>query len=384
VKLLTNKLEALGTTAGNLYAISTVGSVFGAVLTGFILIPNIGVRKIVYLQALILIILWVAWKVLRRKYAKVLLATPFLLICILGQLHSPVLLAKNDTTIVYKANSFYGQVKVVDIKNSRWLLIDGTSHTVIDKDTGESLFEHSFYFEILHHFNQKAKDLLLLGMGGASVAKAFSEYGLAIDAVEIDPKVAEAAKKYFSAEQYIDNIFLCDARDYVMNTNKKYDLIILDTFSAAGHPFHLFTIESFKETKRILKKDGIIMVNSYGLLRGKDSLAYKSIARTLGNTFPYLKAYSLVMEPEECLGNVLLCASEEEFEFNDEIGYRNEVVKRFIKKMRRNEIKEVSTLSKEGLVLTDNYNPIEFWDINVNEATRRGIIHVFGNEVLLD
>jgi hypothetical protein len=51
----TSSLEHVGRTAGNLYAISTVASVASALVTGFFLIPSIGVHWLVVLIALALL-----------------------------------------------------------------------------------------------------------------------------------------------------------------------------------------------------------------------------------------------------------------------------------------------------------------------------------------
>jgi MFS family permease len=45
IRVRASSLDEVGRTAGDLYAISTVGSVVSALLTGFILIPNIGVSR---------------------------------------------------------------------------------------------------------------------------------------------------------------------------------------------------------------------------------------------------------------------------------------------------------------------------------------------------
>ena len=46
IRLSAERLEEVGRTAGNLYAVSTLASVFAALATGFWLIPNIGVTKL--------------------------------------------------------------------------------------------------------------------------------------------------------------------------------------------------------------------------------------------------------------------------------------------------------------------------------------------------
>jgi len=57
VKLQVKKLDMLGTQVGNLYAISSIGSIAGTILTSFYLIAWCGVRKIILGEGVVLILL---------------------------------------------------------------------------------------------------------------------------------------------------------------------------------------------------------------------------------------------------------------------------------------------------------------------------------------
>lgn len=55
IKLNATRLKTIGQTVGNIYAVSTLGSVSGALLVSFYLIPSIGTRAILYLAGILLI-----------------------------------------------------------------------------------------------------------------------------------------------------------------------------------------------------------------------------------------------------------------------------------------------------------------------------------------
>jgi predicted membrane-bound spermidine synthase len=55
VRIKMKSLEKSGSTVGNLYAISTVGSIVGVFLAGFFLIPTLKITKILMLLAIVLI-----------------------------------------------------------------------------------------------------------------------------------------------------------------------------------------------------------------------------------------------------------------------------------------------------------------------------------------
>ncbi|MEE8586023.1 MAG: fused MFS/spermidine synthase, partial [Acidobacteriota bacterium] len=57
IRLRASSLEVVGRTAGDLFAISTVGGVIAALLTGFILIPNVGVNRLTLLTGGVLLLL---------------------------------------------------------------------------------------------------------------------------------------------------------------------------------------------------------------------------------------------------------------------------------------------------------------------------------------
>ena len=67
VKIKTQTLDHLGITAGNLYALATVGSLTGALLTGFYFIPNFSVTWIINATGLSLIAIFFIWQILLIK-----------------------------------------------------------------------------------------------------------------------------------------------------------------------------------------------------------------------------------------------------------------------------------------------------------------------------
>lgn len=108
--------------------------------------------------------------------------------------------------------------------------------------------------------------VLMLGYGGGSVTEYFRHYhkNLDVDGVEIDPVVIEMAKRYFLVKPDQNNrIHIQDAREFVNQTKKKYDLVFTDAFGGGFVPKHLVTIEFFKEIKSILSDDGCIVTNLY-------------------------------------------------------------------------------------------------------------------------
>jgi predicted membrane-bound spermidine synthase len=70
IKLSATGLDEIGRTAGRVYAISTLGSISGAIAVSFFFIQWLGTRAIVVVLGLILLLLALACIVYERKYFK--------------------------------------------------------------------------------------------------------------------------------------------------------------------------------------------------------------------------------------------------------------------------------------------------------------------------
>ena len=68
VKLQVRNIDLVGTGVGNLYALSTLGSIAGTLLTAFYLITLMGVRKIIVLEGALLVLIGIiVWAVQLRS-----------------------------------------------------------------------------------------------------------------------------------------------------------------------------------------------------------------------------------------------------------------------------------------------------------------------------
>lgn len=382
IKLCTTELRRVGITTGRLYAISTLGSFGGTILTGFILIPNMGVKKILYLLALILLLTASGGFVQGKQYGTSIISLILVFVCLPNMFIPPKLLDTPRAKVIYKSESLYGQIKVVDKGRMRCLLMDGASQTLIDKKTGISAFEYIHYLQLLRFYHPKGRRLLLIGLGGGSIPRAFADYGFKIDIVEIDPKVEFVARKYFDFGKKYGNVYIQDGREYLQTTNKKYDFIILDA-SLGGNPapFHLVTLEVFSRIKELLFENGVFAMNYLGFLKGENSIAWESLYKTLKLTFPFLEVYST--EEGERLENILFFGSKKELRIKVDIERecRDKLIRKLLLQMLK---KRVEYSGKEGVVLTDDYNPIEFWTVSNSEAWRRNMLETMGTDILLD
>jgi len=100
IKLKTDRLTTLGVTVGNLYAIATVGSFVGTILTGFILIPSWGIDRIIYLISFLLFGVASGWFIINKVHRGLIaVAIVFILFSALFTVPREV---SGDSEILYK------------------------------------------------------------------------------------------------------------------------------------------------------------------------------------------------------------------------------------------------------------------------------------------
>lgn len=121
-------------------------------------------------------------------------------------------------------------------------------------DTSNSNFSYGALQRVLFkglkqlRFDQKVESILLLGLGGGSVIKTIREdFGSSahITAVELDPGIIFIARQEFGIEEDEGlDIVRADAREFMENNNKTFDLIIVDLFIGDTVP-PVFTSSGF-------------------------------------------------------------------------------------------------------------------------------------------
>ncbi|RPI65406.1 MAG: hypothetical protein EHM47_18790, partial [Ignavibacteriales bacterium] len=366
VKLRADNLDEIGTNTGDLYAVSTIGSVLAALLTGFILIPLVGVVKLTLSIGIVLIITAaIAFMSGKNKIIKAASVLLIIIPAIISCSFLPSEKADPGKGIIAVMQSTYGDIRVMDIDENRFFLIDGGIHTAVNKTTQENILPYVWVLDLTKNMKKYAGDMLLIGLGGGSVFKSFYNDNWDVDVVEIDPVVTEVGKKYFSLPpDFTINHY--DGREFLGKTEKVYDVIILDAFGSSSVPFHLTTVESFTLAKSRLKNEGLIAVNIEAV--GWNDIIVNSIAATLKEVFINITVLP-ISEPPNTLGNVIIIASDGPVELTEEItrDYWNPDY-RFSANYEKNHAWENRFIpdTKNVKILTDDLNPVEIWSERIN------------------
>lgn len=291
-----------GRKSGDAWAVSTTGSVLGAVLTGFVLIPHLPISTIIYGTALLLMILGALGSWLSQRSAPV--AQLAACAACVGLMLMP---EAKPRSFLSARESPYGRVVVMDTPARRYLLVGGTSQSVMEKPGGESESQYIRGLEWSRALRPQAKTALVVGLGAGLLPKALERRGMTVDSFEIDPMIAEAAVADFDFEPK-GKVIIGDGRALLEGDLGPWDLAFLDAFGAESPPSHLFTTEAFERVRDSMTPDGVYAINIVSAMAGADDRPWKAVYRTLAAVFPNVRAF-IASEPNDGLANVLLFAS---------------------------------------------------------------------------
>ena len=104
--------------------------------------------------------------------------------------------------------------------------------------------------------------VLILGMGTGTYATQCRKYfgDMAIEGVEIDEKITDLSRKYFSLPEDVP-VTTYDGRAYLQAVDEKYDVIMVDAYQDITIPFQMSSVEFFNMVKDHLTENGVMVVN---------------------------------------------------------------------------------------------------------------------------
>ena len=307
VKLVTGSLGEVGSKAGEIYALATVGSIIGTFATGFFLILYLGVIKTALVTGIALILLSLILIKNKRKFL-LILAIPLLLILQSQTVYPSEILESFD--------GYYGQVRVIQEDDVHMRVYSGgLMLTSVNLETKENEVSYVKYFEVPFIYNPAHKKTLMIGFAGGAVARELvKKYDLEMDAVEIEPKMLDLAREYFYWNDEAD-VYFDDGRHFIENSDEKYDVIIID-IGLVFPAWHLYTEEAFQEYEKHLNEDGVLVINLIAAKEGKYARTTESLYKTLESVF---KDVMILRHPNvnpETICNTILFASKKDIDKN--------------------------------------------------------------------
>lgn len=289
VRLAIVRLEDAGSAAGRLYALSTFGSILGSFLPALVLVPLLGVRRtFLFIGALLLSVSVLG--LLRRGRALAVGAASLALLLL------PAGTVRPMEGLVYEGESVYHFIQVVqepygDCPDAYHLYLnEGVGvHSVRCPDPDKEIRGVWTYMATAPLWLAEPladPDILIVGLAGGTIARqtleAFPE--ARIVGVEIDGEVVEAGRRFLDNEDPRIQPVVMDGRLYVQNSTRRFDVVLMDAYRQPYIPFHLVTVEFFRQVHDRLEDGGVLAVN-VASVRGVSRTLAAMIYRTMAEVF---------------------------------------------------------------------------------------------------
>jgi spermidine synthase len=420
VRVLTQDVEKVGGNMGRLTAISTLGSVAGAVLIGYVLIPHFPNSVTMLITAGVLVVLaavyFMVWG--RNESAVTALMVAALLTVgigysgLRGQFEDTMKYGGLTWKVLYRANSNYGELLVIEYRDGenveRRYLNDQLIQNTYDPGTGQSraLFSGALRW-LAHAYTPRLESALCIGMGVGIVPMQLAADGVAVDVAEINGAVVPLAEKHFGFDSSKVNVVVSDGRQFLNQSDKQYDAIILDAFLGDSTPSHLMTQEAFTSIREHLSPTGVLVINCFGESTDQRQFFASSLDKTLRSVFVGKHRVTVHASGQ---GNVFFVATradklvkhrppaapsaearERMAALVEDAAIRTEWYTWWQQangtgpffsehSQMQEELglawkKERAYDPKAGSILLDDFNPVEFFDAHNREANRRGLMN---------
>ncbi len=362
VRLKMQTVENAGKTVGRLYALSTVGSIFGTFLAGFFLLPFVGSIRTMYLLAGLMFGLSILLAPFKQNVQSIFLLLLFPFAVLVNELFAYSLIVSNkmhDFDTQYNRVQIYDSTENLTGKPIRVLLTDPNStQSAMYLESDELALNYAKYYHLMRHFNPKFQKTLIIGGAAYSFPKEYlrSYPDKKIDVVEIDPQMTEAARKYFNLQDSPNlQIFHEDGRVFFNQNTTKYDVILIDAFTSIySVPFQLTTVEAVREMSKSLNENGVIIVNLISAFEGDGAKFLQTEVKTYQEVFPNVILFKAKTEmPAQIPQNAILVATKSadlKFESKDEL----------ISTLLKNRYEK--PLDSSLPILTDDLAPVEYYN----------------------
>lgn len=370
IRLLCHEAKGVGIRAGGVYALSTLGSVAGTLLTGLWVIPEFGTSAGFRLVAIVTaatgaigLAVALGWKGAIAAAVPVLIA--FLPCRENGVGRTYTAPDGERVEVMAVRDSAHGRIVVLDKGDYRLLVVNGIQQTGIPRNNAWRSKGYclaiGYYQELLPYTvpDPRGRKALLVGLAGGMTAAMLKLHDIEVDSVDIDSEIIEVARDCF---KFTGSAVAADGRLFLESCPTRYDFCILDTYSGDSFPFHLATRQGFEAAKGALKPDGVLALNYIGAPSGR---AFACVVATLKAVFPNVLA--LRKDEGDDVQTITVFASAREIRFNkgwlDDLGASDGLrVSQDIQRLA------IAPSRPDAFVLTDDYCPMDF--LRADEALR--------------
>ena len=290
VRMRAVRTGRVGSAAGWMSGLSTLGSIAGVMLTVHVFLPRVGVRETLYVTSAVLVLTGLALGALRWKRLAVLVG-------VLGWLPA---CSGAEAEVIYEDYSAYHHIMVEDMDGQRRLLFDDALQSAMSlRDIYRGGFEYTDFFHAAMVLEPSASRVLFVGLGGGTGPKAFLA-GLSVDAgggggnrsgggTHCADVLRVAGRSAAAGDD-------SGWRVYLERSRQAYGAILMDAYASGPYgaylPSHLVTEEFFAVARRRLTNGGCLVYNVMGTYGGNQDDQVRGVYSTLSKTFEVVYAFA--------------------------------------------------------------------------------------------
>lgn len=366
IKLHQQNLRNKGTgqASGEIFFWSTLGSIFGSFFAGFVLIPWLGIRQIIFAVALALILLGLVPLLKIGFLKKYVLIITFLAVLVIVSISQ---LIEEQEHVLYRQDGLYEEIIIYDSeysgKPTRFFVQDTSMSGAMFLNSDSHVFDYTKYYSLYKIFAPHTKEALVIGGGAYSIPKALLNDlpQASVDVSEIEPELQTLAQNYFSLPSTSRlNNYTQDGRRLLYDTNKRYDFIFSDVYYTVNSiPTHFTTQEFFKLAQERLSDKGLFVANVIGNLSSQKPSFTMSEIRTFKSVFPNSYFFATKDPSSDEIQNIIFVGlnSKETIDLNSPALANHE--DQIIRSLAKQSISLNESSLNEHLLLTDNFAPVE-------------------------
>ncbi len=167
---------------------------------------------------------------------------------------------------LFSTTTRYQRIDVLETEEyGRMLLLDGL---VMTTERDEFIY-HEMLVHPAMHLHERAEEILVIGGGDGGAVRELLRYSFVKKVLlcEIDKQVVETSKKFFPdiscglGDERVEIVFE-DGSKILKDTERKFDIIIVDSTDPIGAAKGLFTETFYNTCNRALKEGGILCAQS--------------------------------------------------------------------------------------------------------------------------
>lgn len=295
--IYSRNIKFLGGKIGWIYFTNTLGSGLGSFIAGIFLLSLFGVIKGLFFVALVNLFIGIIFTIsTKKKLLNYILVICFIIISFFALKNRYILppslyhtSAGSDRVLYYKETKD-GTV-IVSEDRTTGVRSCYVNNSAVIGTTYDAIKVVKMLGSLPFILNQGAKDVLVIGFGVGITTSVIARYNITqIDCIEICPNLREAAKYFTSFNNYIFNnskvkFIPNDGRNFLLLSNKKYDIISCDPTHPILGSGNLYTKEYFLLCKQHLKEHGVVC--QYLPFHKLSPNEFKTLIKTFASVFPY-------------------------------------------------------------------------------------------------